>query len=246
MDDVSFDFSFSIFHRLLFVDEIRWSRKGYRLKIEKKDLESAVRNYHVLKKTFLASGHYRLGGDLFYNEMKCRRRLLSLKSVKKNLPSLSSGVKRVCNIPPVKYIVNASFAKRVRGVPVARGVLSRVFCRDRRDLYSKPRRSLVKEFSDWLWMQIFYFTCGFGERPIRVVGLSLATIFFFALAYHLLIPTSIVIAIYLSFDCFVALGTFQGEIIPISYRWLTYLEAGFGVAMISLFLVVFTRKMTRD
>lgn len=81
--------------------------------------------------------------------------------------------------------------------------------------------------------------------------LSFATIFLFALPYYLLIPTSSVLeriakAFYLSLDCFVALGTFTSETIPIFYRWLAYLEAGLGVFMMSLFLVVFARRMARD
>lgn len=105
---------------------------------------------------------------------------------------------------------------------------------------------------NWLWMQIFYLTCGFGERPSRVVLFSLSPISIFSLIYYFLITTpmtplqKIANAIYLSLDCFVALGTFQNDIIPFSWRWLTYVEAGLGVALISLFLVVFIRKMTRD
>jgi uncharacterized protein YjbI with pentapeptide repeats len=193
MGDLTIDFSFSVFHRELFVDEIQWSRKSYRLKIEKTDLESAIRNYHILRKVFLSMGHYRVAGELFYNEMACRRKLLSLKSIRVSRP-----------------------------------------------------RGFWKDFGDWLWMQIFYCTCGFGERPLRVVGTSLATIFLFALAYSFLTSASIITAIYLSLDCFVTLAAFQPDTIPFAFRWLTYLEAGLGIALTSLFLVVFTRKMARD
>jgi uncharacterized protein YjbI with pentapeptide repeats len=246
ISDISFDFSFSIFHKELFVDEVEWSRQSYRLKIAKANLEKALRNYHLLKKVFLTMGHYRVAGELFYNETCCRRKLLSLRSIRESLPSFYRGMQRVFAIALLKDVVNASYAKRVQSVWLVRRFLSNVHRRDKKEQDSRLGIGFSKQFSDWLWMQIFYYTCGFGERPARVIGMSLATIVVFALAYYLLVPASIITAIYLSLDCFVGLAAFQSESILFAFRWLTYLEAGLGVFMISLFLVVFTRKMARD
>jgi len=243
---VLFDFSFSVFYRELFVDEIQWSRKSCRLKIEETNLERAIRNYHLLKKVFKVMGHYRLAGDLFYNEMACRRKLLNANIFKKVHPHLFNHIRYVLGIPPLKYIVNLSFIERIWDIQTVRNAFNRVIREDVRDLDYTPKRSFWEEFAEWLWMQIFYFTCGFGERPSRVMGLSLAMILFFGLAYHLLIPISILDAMYLSCDCFVALGVFEGGRIPFYCRWLAYLETGLGVVTISLFLIVFTRKMARD
>ena len=214
LDNVLFDFSSSVFSKELFVDEIQWARKNHRLKIEERDLEYAIRNYHLLKKVFLAMGHYRVAGELFHNEMACRRKLLSLKSIVK-------------------------------------GVFRKLHRMDEIDRISKPERNLKKETIDWLWMQIFYFTCGFGERPLRVVGLSFLVICIFTMSYYLILPSVILLeritaALYLSLDCFVALGVFHETILPLQWRWLSYAEAGLGLFMMSLFLVVFSRKMARD
>lgn len=245
VENVLFDFSFSVFHGGLFLDETRWAWKNYKLKIEEVDLEIAIRNYHLLKNVFLAMGHYRVAGDLYYNEMACRRKLLS-KSLRKSLPNLSDTLKSIGNMPHLKNVVRSSILRLIRETQVVKEVLCRVSRQNIRNRDSWPKQSFRKQFFDWIWMQISYFTCGFGERPMRVVGLSFATVLLFTLAYHLLIPTSLITAIYLSCDCFVTLGIFKSELVPMVYRWLTYLEAGLGLFMMSLFLVVFSRKMARD
>jgi uncharacterized protein YjbI with pentapeptide repeats len=251
MNEPLLDFSFSEFRKELFVDEIQWSRKGYQLKIEKEDMGKAITNYHLLRKSLLLTGHYRVAGELFYNEMACRRRLLSFESLRKATPCVEIRfhtfcyLKRLSKITLLKDIANISFVKKTLDNRIVTDALHKASCQETHGRTSFSA-NLMKEFGDWLWMQIFYYTCGFGERVSRVVGTSLTTIFLFALAYYLLLPTSITNATYLSLDCFVALAAFQSEPIPNAFRWLTYLEAGLGVFMISLFLVVFTRKMARD
>ena len=249
-DEVLFDFSDSSFRGPFSVNEGQWSRKSCRLKIEKVSLRRAIRNYYLLKKVFLAMGHYGLAGDLHYNEMACKRRFNSFKYVRKSFPSFSYRLKSICRKAPLNIVISASFMKKIREARVLRYALRRIWT-SRRRYIPRHSRGFWKQLGDWLWMQFFYFTCGFGERPLRVVSLSAAIIIVFAMAYFPLMatgisPENVASALYLSLDRFVALGVIQGAVLPMSWRWLAYLETGLGLFMMSLFLVVFTRKMTRD
>jgi len=229
MSDINFAFENALFERGLSVDETSWRKSEFRLLIEKVDLALAAESYHALRRGFGNMGHYGVAGELFYREMTCRKYMAS----------------------PITYSDSIRFPRWFRSLiqPTVRieslhPILSKIALLLRvRIRWNKLRQ--------WLWMQTFSITCGFGERPWSVVRLSAATIFIFALVYFSWIRTSMTFlesaltAIYLSFDSFVALGTTQGDILPISYRWLTYLEAVLGLFMMSLFLVVFTRKMSR-
>jgi hypothetical protein len=87
--------------------------------------------------------------------------------------------------------------------------------------------------------------CGYGEKPERVVVSALVIIFGLAIAYRfggLSLPYSI----YYSFVSFTALG--YGSWVPQPTDWVKGLgvaETVIGVFMMALFLVTFTRKMTR-
>ena len=106
-----------------------------------------------------------------------------------------------------------------------------------------------KEPLSKLWSWTMRLLCGYGERPERV-GVSAAVVIFgLALAYFLLgsfISSSFLDTLYYSVVSFVALG--YGSWAPQPIGWAKYMgaiEAVLGVFMMALFLVTFTRKMTR-
>lgn len=105
--------------------------------------------------------------------------------------------------------------------------------------------------------------CGYGEKPLRVIGFTLVFIFCFAVWYFLLgIQSSSGIlayhpanswsenlqdfanCLYFSVVTFTTLG--YGDLSPIGWsRLFAASEAFSGTFMISLFVVVFVKKMTR-
>ncbi len=101
-----------------------------------------------------------------------------------------------------------------------------------------------------LWSWITRLLCGYGEKPERV-GISAAVIIFgLAVAYYFggLFNSSISFlgSLYYSTVSFVALG--YGSWVSEPIGWTKYMgaaEAAMGVFMMALFLVTFTRKMTR-
>jgi len=100
-----------------------------------------------------------------------------------------------------------------------------------------------------LWSWVLRLLCGYGEKPERA-GISAAVVIFgLAVAYYLLgtfSSSSFIDTLYYSVVSFVALG--YGSWAPQPIGWAKYMgaaEAVFGVFMMALFLVTFTRKMTR-
>ena len=98
-----------------------------------------------------------------------------------------------------------------------------------------------------LW--IYKLTCGYGEKPWRVVASAAAVIFGLAAAYYFwgsFSSSSFWDILYYSAASFTALG--YGQWAPQPTGWAKGIgaaEAVIGVFMIALFLVTFTRKMRR-
>jgi hypothetical protein len=98
--------------------------------------------------------------------------------------------------------------------------------------------------------KLFSLLCGYGEKPERV-GISATVIILgLALVYYLLgsfgSSISFLNSLYYSAVSFVALGYGTWVIEPVGWaKYVGALEAGIGVFMMALFLVTFTRKMTR-
>ena len=98
-------------------------------------------------------------------------------------------------------------------------------------------------------MNVLRFLYGYGERPQRVIGWAAAVVFGLALVYLLpgVLTGGFWSALYYSGVSFTALG--YGGWAPEPQGWVgRFLGAGesfLGVFMIALFLVTFTRKMTR-
>lgn len=110
--------------------------------------------------------------------------------------------------------------------------------------FTKPRR--IKQFWALIWLWIFKLTCGYGEKPERVVVSALAVIFGLAIAY-IFGGLSLPYSIYFSAISFTALGYGSWAYTPPSdwVQGLGAFESFLGVFMMALFLITFVRKMTR-
>lgn len=100
-----------------------------------------------------------------------------------------------------------------------------------------------------LWDWILRLLCGYGEEWLRVIIWAAAVVFGLALIYFAigtLTPNTFLNSLYYSAVSFTALG--YGTWAPQPTGWVKGLgavEAFVGVFMMALFLVTFTRKMTR-
>ena len=101
-----------------------------------------------------------------------------------------------------------------------------------------------------LWAWLLRLLCGYGEKPKRVIIWSTSVIFGLALAYYFwgsFVDTkSFANTLYYSVASFTALG--YGQWAPQPTGWaqgMGAVEAVIGVFSMALFLVTFTRKMTR-
>ena len=127
------------------------------------------------------------------------------------------------------------------------------------------RRMQMRPFSgEWVWSKLVDLLCGYGEDTGRVIAFSLLVILGSALLYFLLGvrgPDGNMIALdpgagalhnvlqflacaYYSVITFTTVG--YGDITPVGVsRLVAAVEAFTGAFAISLFVVVFVRKMTR-
>jgi hypothetical protein len=100
-----------------------------------------------------------------------------------------------------------------------------------------------------VWSKLLSILCGYGERPLRVIASAAAIVFGLALLYFIigtLTPNTFLNSLYYSAVSFTALG--YGSWAPEPVGWVKgfgAFEAFLGVFMMALFLVTFTRKMTR-
>lgn len=102
------------------------------------------------------------------------------------------------------------------------------------------------------WMTLLWAVCGYGEKPLRSVGIFFLVIFGFGFAYMPCdlrgpdgpIEYDFFQSLYFSVVTFTSLG--YGEITPRGFaRLLAGTEALLGVFIISLFVFVFCRRMVR-
>ena len=99
-----------------------------------------------------------------------------------------------------------------------------------------------------MWLTLLWLICGYGERPMRTFISFLVIIFAYAGIYYVDNETTkdgdlgFLESLYFSVVTFTSLG--YGDISPLGIsRFFAASEALLGVFMISLFVVVFTRKM---
>jgi len=126
------------------------------------------------------------------------------------------------------------------------------------------RRMQMRPFSgEWMWSKLVDLLCGYGEDTARVILVSLLVILGSAVLYFLLGvrgPDGVLeldlkagvqenlmrflACVYFSVITFTTVG--YGDIIPIGVsRLVAAVEAFTGAFAVSLFVVVFVRKMTR-
>jgi len=100
-----------------------------------------------------------------------------------------------------------------------------------------------------LWNWVFYMSCGYGDKPERIVFWAVVAVFGGAGIYSgigTLTPPTFWNSLYYSAVSFTALG--YGHWAPTPEGWVKGLGAGeafIGVFMMALFLITFVRKMTR-
>ena len=101
-----------------------------------------------------------------------------------------------------------------------------------------------------IWSKFLSLICGYGERPLRVIGWAASVILGLALIYFLIGSvwewSAFWRSLYFSAVSFTALG--YGKWADMTSDWIRGLgafESFIGVFSIALFLVTFTRKMTR-
>lgn len=126
------------------------------------------------------------------------------------------------------------------------------------------RRMQMQRFSrEWCWSKLLDVMCGYGENAARVIGFSLLISIVSAICYFFLgvnSPNGMLIfsanndmeqnvfnfleCLYFSVITFTTTG--YGDFLPIGFsRLVATLEAFIGAFAISLFVVVFVRKMTQ-
>jgi hypothetical protein len=228
--DISLIFRSASFEWAIDLNEKLWGESGFRLRIEKTDLASAADSYLALRKGFENMGHYRIAGELYYREMTCRKNLISLSN-------------------SLTYSGSIRFPQWFRNiVQILTKMKALCSIKDKVSLLLKARfrwSSLVS----WFWTRLLAITCGFGERPSRVfVGCLFIVLIFSGLFFPIVVATNIwerlKSGFLLSIDAFT-----PGKFLNISYvspgEWLIQIESVLGWFMLSLVLLVFTRKMSR-
>ncbi len=128
------------------------------------------------------------------------------------------------------------------------------------------RRMQMRPFSgEWLWSKLVDMLCGYGENAARVISFSIlviliSAILYFLLGLHSASANGLVVfdsqlnakdnavrfmeCLYFSVITFTTTG--YGDFSPVNFsRLVAVMEAFIGAFSISLFVVVFVRKMTQ-
>ena len=230
ISDVRLTFRNTVFERGLSIYEYLWSESGFRLKIEESDLALAADSYQALRRGFENMGHYTIAGELFYHEMTCRKNMIRLSEtithsdsirLPRKFRSLIQAVMRITSLRPIFNKMALLLKVRVRW----------------------------NKLINWLWTRLFDVSCGFGERPKRVLLGCILTVFVFTTFYFPIVASTHIwgrlqTAFLLSLDAFTP-GKFLNIPFTSPGEWLVQIETVLGWFMLSLFLVVFTRKMSR-
>jgi uncharacterized protein YjbI with pentapeptide repeats len=118
----------------------------------------------------------------------------------------------------------------------------------------RKRNYYERNIGDWLISNLYSKICGYGERASRVIAASSVIVFFLAFLYYfnqaiikLEIPSQGVDffeSLYFSFATFTIAGS-REYVINQTFQLVTMIETILGGFMISMFILVFGRKMLR-
>ncbi len=183
--------------------------------------DSAVASYRHLKTWYTNAGIYDEAGEFYYREMEAKRKDAQ-DTIYKHFKIL-------------KHVWFKRFG-------VVREFF-RLICKQ-------------KDFGNLVRLWIYRLTCGYGERPWQVVAWGISVLFGLALLYFFLrgvAPYTFSLqafssSLYYSSVSFTALGYGPWFSVGSVRGWVQGVgaaEAIIGVFMIALFLVTFTKKMTR-
>jgi hypothetical protein len=182
--------------------------------------DQAQHIYRKLKIWYTDAGMYDIAGEFFFREMTARRKEFRWGGyrewIERRERQEAQPSKQLCHPLRLKELSKAIF----------------------------PRKP-----SQWALSKLISLICGYGERPFRVVASALVVVFGLAAAYYFwgtFSSSSFWDTLYYSVASFTALGYGQWAPQPTGWaRGMGAAEAVIGVFMMALFLVTFTRKMTR-
>ena len=202
----------------------------------------AEETYRHLKKWYTDNGMYDIAGEFFFREMTARRYNYWFNdSFKRLVDEMIGSINVSDNIEEeIK-----DFTETVESIEKFRKMPTLLL-----QFVIRPKHPFK-----WLWSKIISILCGYGERPARVISSGVMTILLFTLVFFLVNQSfnwpGFWHSIYFSFVSFTAIG-YGGWVdknwINIENNWILGLgvvETILGVFMMALFLVTFTRKMTR-
>jgi len=177
---------------------------------------NAVRTYFFIKTRLRAEGDYKNESDFFYRERRAEMKLLKARLMFKSN--------------------NSEDEEKANDYCDQKGKKTCLF--------------------DWFFLSLAWLICGFGEKVMYILGtfiftwISFAIIFFFSVRpSHQTVLLAFIDCLYISIGALSGLGYEQKALsfeISESGHWLIQTEALIGIALISLFLVVFVRKMSRQ
>lgn len=191
---------------------------------------TAERTYRELKNWHNEAGMYNVAGDFFYREMTAKRNLFWLGTSEER---------------PIIWLPDRGF--------LLAGKSRSEYLREHLRPF-KPKELLKAIFPKkpfhWAWSKFLSLSCGYGERPLRVIGLAASILLVSTLIYFIIGSVwewqAFWNSLYFSAVSFTALG--YGSWLQVTNDWIRGIgafESFIGVFMIALFLITFVRKMTR-
>ncbi|MFC1920997.1 pentapeptide repeat-containing protein [Chloroflexota bacterium] len=192
--------------------------------------------YRRLKQWYTNAGMYDIAGEFYFREMTARRKNFRWG----NIPKFINEKYAMINL---ERVLEENTDVRLEDY--------KEIDQDSFEKYSKfgffvfPKRPL-----SWAWSKLVSLLCGYGERPLRVICWAASSIVGFAIIYFIIGSiwewAAFWRSLYFSVVSFTALG--YGSWVSVTsdaIKALGATESYVGVFMMALFLVTFTRKMTR-
>ncbi len=218
--------------------------------------QAAADAYRRLRQACAAQGLYDRAGDLYRREMRMRQAALACETLWAlwTMPALGS----VARLVAATYQLSTRLygrAMRPVAAPLRRmaAIVRRVSALAR--AFTEALARLVRPGVRWAWHVILEVLCGYGERVGRVIVVGGAVMLGMALVYLRLgqltevdgrTVTSFWHALYFSACSFSSIG--YAAFAPNAHglaKWLGVAESFTGNFLLALFLVTFTRKLTR-